>query len=58
MAAAVESGEVAARMEALGDGVADLIHRCFKLPSCLLIFVVLCFDICGFVPVLLIHFAF
>ena len=54
----MESGEVASRMEALGDGVADLIHRCFKLPSCLLIFVVLCFDICGFVPVLLIHFAF
>ena len=27
MTAAVESGEVASRMEALGAGVADLVHR-------------------------------
>ena len=32
VAAAVESGEVASRMEALGVGVADLVHRYFVFP--------------------------
>ena len=42
VAAAVESGEVASRMEALSVGVADLVHRYFVFGVFCLVFGIWC----------------